>query len=113
MDRFEFDHLSAAAFRLRKTKSHMSFSGVRRLDFVHPIDLFTLALGLRRFGVFCPKPIDESLQPFDFSLLVLIGSQDLFLARSFLSDIFVVIAAVRYQFPLIDLDDSLGEGVQK
>ncbi len=113
MDRFKFDHLSSAPFRLRKTKSHLSFSGVRRLDFVHPIDLFTLALGLRSFGVFCPKAIDESLQPLNFSLLVLVGSQNLFLARGFLSDIFVVIAAVRYQFPLIDLNDSLGEGIQE
>ena len=84
----------------------MPFSRVRRLDFVHPIDLFLLALRLGRFGVFRAKPIDENLQPFDLSLLIFIGGQKLFLTCRLLGDIFVVIAAVRNQFALINLDDS-------
>ena len=109
----ELENLAAAPFRLRKAKGHMAFGGIWHLDFVHPIDLFALALRLGGLGVLRPKPIDESLQPLDLSLLILIGSQDLFLPGSFLSDVFVVVAPVLYQFALIDLDDSLSQGVQE
>src|ERR1700677_1342645 len=103
VNRLELQDFSTTPLRLRKTEANMTLSEVRRFNFVHPVDLFSLALRLGCLGVFGPEPIDESLKLFDLLLLVFIGSQDLLLPGRFLYDIFVVVAAVGDQFVLIDL----------
>jgi hypothetical protein len=109
----ELHDFSTAPFRLRKTEGNTVLSRVRRFNFVHPVDLLSLALRLGCLGVFRSKPIDESLKFFDLPLLVFVGGQNLLLPGRFLYDVFIVVAAVGDQFVLIDLDGPFSECVQE
>ena len=79
----------------------------RGVDFLHPLDLFQLALSLRCLARLGTEAIGEALQTGNFSLLVFVGGKMLFLSRRFLRDVAVPIAAIPVQTGVRDLDHFL------
>ena len=109
----ERDCAQPAARRLREAKLDRFRLRGRRGDFLHAIDLFELALRLRGLACLGAKAVGELLEGGDFFLLILVGRELLFLARGFLFDVAVPVAAVTEQLRLRDLDDAADERVQK
>ena len=97
MDVFQADDALAAALRLGKLKIDLAVVGRGSLDPFHALDLLQLALCLGRLGVLGAEPVHEDHETRDFTLLLLVGGQELLFVGLALFQVVIVTTLVADQ----------------
>ena len=113
VDVFHGNDALAGTLRLGEAKLDFLVLGDGSFDLFHSIDHFEFVLGTGGEIGFGFEAVGPVLHLRDFLLLILVGGDELFLARGLFPQVVVVVAFVAGDFGLGDLEDGVTQGVEE